>query len=181
MATSTLIQKLDGTALISNISGSPGSYTSVSTPDVSNRSQVETFVVKRATGSTAGTVTIVKGDWVAFDTSQSGAERVLCVDQAEIVAAGNALVLGVALDSVTVTVPTATGAVNQALCRVVVGGYVEVANVLATTALGVTLSACITTAGRAAATVAGSLNSCGVTLAIADASNVAPCWVYKQF
>ena len=45
MATSTLLQKLDSTALASPTTGgeTPGSYVSVSTPNVSNRRQVEVF------------------------------------------------------------------------------------------------------------------------------------------
>ncbi|TFH22991.1 hypothetical protein E4G67_03700, partial [Candidatus Bathyarchaeota archaeon] len=90
MATSTLIQKLDATALISNITGSPGSYTSVAIPDVSNRRQVETFI--------AG-ATVVVGDWLQFDTSATGSARVLTVIQATNIALGNPLVCGVCLGS----------------------------------------------------------------------------------
>ena len=185
MATSTLIQKLDGTAFISNISGSPGSYTSQSTPDVSNRSQVETFLVKNATGSGLGTLAITAGDWVTFDRSKSGAERVLCIVRCPVAStlADGVPAVGVALDTVSVTEPTATGAVNQALVRVVVGGYVEVANVTTAVASGVAITAgnVSATAGRASATVASTLApACGVTLAVA-ASNVAPVWVLKQF
>jgi hypothetical protein len=44
MATSTLIQRLDVTALVPS-STVPGGYDVVGTPDVSNRLQVETFIV----------------------------------------------------------------------------------------------------------------------------------------
>jgi hypothetical protein len=95
MATNTLIQKLDATALISNITGSPGSYTSVAIPDVSNRRQVETFI--------AG-ATVVVGDWLMFDTSATGSARVLTVIQATNVALGNSLVLVFALVQLKPTV-----------------------------------------------------------------------------
>ena len=88
MATSTLIQKLDGTAFESSKTV-PGSYTAVSTPDVSNRRQIETFI--------AG-ATVVPGDWLQFDTSKTGAEKVLTVIQAvNTIATGNPLVVGVCL------------------------------------------------------------------------------------
>jgi hypothetical protein len=59
MATSTLLQKLDSTSLISNVSGSPGSYTNVGVSTATmNRSQTETFIAKE---------TVAIGDWVAFD------------------------------------------------------------------------------------------------------------------
>lgn len=69
MATSTLIQKLDSTAFESSKTV-PGSYTAVSTPDVSNRRQVETFIVGKGG-------TVVVGDAVALDTVTAG----LSVDQ----------------------------------------------------------------------------------------------------
>jgi hypothetical protein len=43
MATSTLIQRLDTNALVPS-STVPGGYDLVSTPDVSNRRQIETFI-----------------------------------------------------------------------------------------------------------------------------------------
>ena len=59
MATSTLLQKLDSTSLISNVSGSPGSYTNVGVSTTTmNRSQTETFLAQE---------TVVVGDWVAFN------------------------------------------------------------------------------------------------------------------
>ena len=74
MATSTLIQKLDATALVPS-STVPGGYDVVGTPDVSNRLQVETFIV-----GIGGTVAV--GDAVALDTATGGltsAERSIFV------------------------------------------------------------------------------------------------------
>lgn len=183
MATSNLIQKLDGTALISNVTGSPGSYTSVSTPDVSNRSQVETFKIRIVGAGGTATKTISKGDWVVFDYDQTGAERVLCVEVQDTSGAAIAIgvpVLGVALDTVTVSEPATTGAVSEALVRVVVGGYVEKAAVSTGSTKGLALSCDTTASGRASIADAANVNICGVALADA-ASNVAPCWVFKQF
>lgn len=166
MATSTLIQKLDATALISNITGSPGSYTSVAIPDVSNRSQVETFI--------AG-ATVVVGDWLQFDTSATGSARVLTVIQATNVALGNPLTVGVCLGSAESDGSLTAGS----KINVVVGGYAEKANVDGAVVAGSPLTV-DTTAGRAHVAVTGDISVCGVALA-ADVANVAPVWVYKQF
>lgn len=166
MATSTLIQKLDATALISNITGSPGSYTSVAIPDVSNRSQVETFI--------AG-ATVAVGDWLQFDTSATGSARVLTVIQATNVALGNPLTVGVCLGSAESDGSLTVGS----KINVVVGGYAEKANVDGAVVAGSPLTV-DTTAGRAHVAVTGDISVCGVALA-ADVANVAPVWVYKQF
>ena len=76
MATSTLIQYLQA--------GEAG--------DTMNRGQVETFL-------TAGTITA--GDAVALDLSQTGANKALFVVEAP--ANANAIVIGVALDTVVGT------------------------------------------------------------------------------
>lgn len=166
MATSTLIQKLDATALISNISGSPGSYTSVEIPDVSNRRQVETFI--------AG-ATVAVGDWLQFDTSATGAAKVATVIQATNVALGNPLVVGVCLGSAeTSGTLTAGSRIN-----VVVSGYMETANVDGAVVAGSPLVV-DTTAGRAHVAVTGDISVCGVALA-ADVANVAPVWIFKKF
>lgn len=170
MATSTLIQKLDGTAFVSSTTV-PGSYTAVTTPDVSNRRQVETFI--------AG-ATVVVGDWLEFDTSKTGAERVLTVIQATANGSGNPLVVGVCLGSAeTDGLLTAGSKIN-----VVVAGYAEGVNVAnAVAAAGVPL-AVSATAGRAQATIlpagVGSGGVCGVSLEAA-AGNKCDVWVYKQF
>jgi len=166
MATNTLIQKLDATALVPNITGAPGSYTVVTTPDVSNRRQIETFI--------AG-ATLTVGDWVAFDTTKSGAVRVLTVIQAANVALGNALVCGVVIGSAeTSGALTAGSRVN-----VVVSGYVEGANVDGAVTAGDPLVV-DTTAGRAHVGVTGDIGFCGVALE-ADVANKAAVWVYKKF
>jgi hypothetical protein len=166
MATNTLIQKLDGTALISNITGSPGSYTSVAIPDVSNRRQVETFI--------AG-ATVVVGDWLMFDTSATGSARVLTVIQATNVLLGNSLVVGVCLGSAETDGSLTAGS----KINVVVAGYVEGANVDAAVVAGSPLVV-DTAAGRANVGVTGDIGYCGVALE-ADVANKAAVWVYKRF
>ena len=168
MATSTLIQRLESTALVASTTV-PGSYTSVETPDVSNRRQVETFIA-------GATVTV--GDWLEFDTSATGAARVATVVQASANGSQNPLVVGVCLGSAE-----SSGALTAgSKINVVVAGYMETANVTAGAA-GVPLGVSAT-AGRAQATIlpaaVGSGPACGVSLA-ASVANVAPVWVYKQF
>jgi len=173
MATSNLVQKLSATALVSNTTGSPGSYTSVATPDVSNRRQVETFIA-------GGTV--VPGDWLMFDTSKTGSAKVLTVVQATAAsAAGNALVVGVCLGSAE-----SSGALTAgSKINVITSGYAATANVDSTTvtAAGVPLVVDNTTgvAGRAQIQKAGVIASaCGVTLSV-PGTNTAEVWIYKQF
>jgi hypothetical protein len=165
MATSTLIQKLDATAFESSKTV-PGSYTSVTTPDVSNRRQVETFI--------AG-ATVVVGDWLQFDTSATGAARTLTVIQATNVALGNSLVCGVCLGSAESDGSLTAGS----KINVVVAGYVEGANVDGAVVAGNPLVV-DTTAGRAHVGVTGDIAFCGVALE-ADTANKAAVWVYKQF
>lgn len=165
MATSTLIQKLDATAFESSKTV-PGSYTSVSTPDVSNRRQIETFI--------AG-ATVVAGDWLMFDTSKTGATRVLTVIQATAVATGNALVVGVCLGSAETDGSLTAGS----KINVIISGYAEVVNVDGAVVAGDPLTV-DTTAGRAHVAVAADVVTCGVALA-ADVTNVAPVWIYKKF
>jgi hypothetical protein len=165
MATSTLIQRLDQSGLVTSTTV-PGSYTVVTTPDVSNRTQKETFLAGAA---------ITKGDWVAFDTSATGAVKVLTVIQASTsFALGNPLVVGVALNAAT--------AAGERV-EVCVSGYCDIANVAAAVAAaGVALVVDATLAGRAVAIAAAdTANACGVSLAAASAGNVGEVWVYKQF
>ena len=166
MATSTLIQKLDATALVTSTTV-PGGYQTVTTPDVSNRRQVETFI--------AG-ATVVVGQWVQFDTSKSGAVKVLTVVPAAITADGNALVVGVVLGSAeTSGALTAGSKIN-----VIVSGYASVAAVTTGVAAGTPLVV-DATLGRADARVAGDISdACGVALTLAG-SNLAEVWVYKKF
>jgi hypothetical protein len=168
MATSTLIQRLDSTALVTSTTV-PGGYQTVTTPDVSNRRQVETFI--------AG-ATVVVGDWLQFDTSKTGAERVLTVIQASANGLGNPLVVGVCLGSAETTGALTVGS----KINVIVGGYAEKANVAnAVAAAGVPLTVEAAGAGQAVAlTAADTASACGVTLG-APVGNVAPVWIYKQF
>jgi hypothetical protein len=134
MATSTLIQKLDGTAFESSKTV-PGSYTSVATPDVSNRRQVETFIA-------GGTV--AAGDVVALDLSKTGALKALTVVEAP--ANAGALAIGVCIGSAESDGSlTADSKIN-----VVVTGYVASADVETGVAAGQALVVG-STAGRFAA------------------------------
>lgn len=151
MATSTLIQSLDLTFSDGTIVGN--------TP--SNRRQIETFIA-------GGTITA--GDWVAFDTTQTGAERVATVVQAGVVATGNPLAAGVAV----------RGAASGEKVDVVVAGLATNANVDGAVVAGSPLSAGAAVAGRAGIATAASIVVCGVALE-ADTANVASVWVYKQF
>ena len=168
MATSTLIQKLDGTALVPS-SSPPGSYSVVATPDVSNRRQVETFL--------AG-ATVALGDWVAWDTTKTGAERALFVVPAATAALGNPLVVGVVLSSAE-----STGALTAgSKINVVISGYCEGAKVdNAVAAAGVALVVDATGAGIANAfAAADTASACGVSLEAAAAGRC-DVIVYKQF
>jgi hypothetical protein len=170
MATSTLIQKLDGTALTTSTTV-PGGYDVVTTPDVSNRRQIETFI--------AG-ATVVAGDWLQFDTSKTGALRVLTVIQASANGTGNPLVVGVCLGSAETTGALTVGS----KINVIVAGYAEKANcaLASVNAAGIALTVGAAGAGQAVAIGAGQTGpACGVSLATASAGNVAPVWVYKQF
>jgi len=165
MATSTLIQRLDTNALVPS-STIPGGYDLVTTPDVSNRRQIETFIL-------GGTCPV--GDWVAFDTSKTGAERVLTVVQAAAISTGNPLVCGVLLSSAELDGSLVTGS----RVNVVIGGYVEGANVDGSVVAGSPLTV-DAFAGSANIAVAADVAVCGVALE-ADTANKAAVWVYKQF
>jgi hypothetical protein len=166
MATSTLIQRLDTTALVTSTT-IPGGYQTVSTPDVSHRRQVETFIA-------GGTVAV--GDWVAFDASKSGATKVLTVVRAGAAANGNPLVVGVVLGSAeTSGALTAGSKIN-----VVVSGYVASANTNGAPAAGQPLVV-QTVAGAADAAGAGiTAPPCGAVLADLGGGK-AEVWVYGQF
>jgi hypothetical protein len=161
MATSTLIQYLDKTQNTAS-----GGTVAVGASS-SNRSQTETFLTEGA---------IVAGDWVMFDTGQTGASKVLVVMQAGANGLGNPLVVGVALESVTGTVT------SPQPVRVTVAGYVAAANVNnLVAAAGVALIVEAAGIGRAVACTAADIGPpCGVSLS-APAANVADVWVYKQF
>jgi hypothetical protein len=163
MATSTLVQYLE-TSAVSGLG-----VTTALGPSTMDRSQTETFLSGAA---------ITKGDWVAFDTTQSGANRVLYVKQAATVAtAGNALVVGVALNTTT--------AVGEKV-QVCVSGYCPYANVDAAVVAGSPLCGPITTAGRADVNVAAALSGLVGVALDADgvsplAANYAPVFVAKRF
>lgn len=162
MATSTLVQYLETTANLAT-----GGTTTLG-GGISNRRQVESFLT---------TTAITAGQWVAFDTAQTGAARVAVVAAApNTFALGNPLVVGVALESVTGT------ATSPQPIDVVVSGYAETASVAnAVAAAGVALVVDATAVGQAVALAAAdTANACGVSLAAA-AGNIAPVWVYKQF
>lgn len=154
MATSTLIQYLESAQVTGlGVSAPVGASTM-------DRSQVETFI--------AG-ASVTAGDWLMFDTSKTGANKVLTVIQCTNVALGNPLVVGVALN---------TAATGEKV-KVVVSGYVASANVDAGVAAGNSLVV-DTTAGRAHAGATGDIGFCGAALTAAVA-NKAECWIFKKF
>jgi hypothetical protein len=143
MATSTLIQRLE-----------------LGNDKDSNRSQSETFWASSA---------ITKGDWVQFDTGVADAAKCVTVLSASVIPLGNALVCGVALNTVA----------SGSKIGVCISGYCPYANVDGAVSGSVPLTV-DTTAGRAHAAVASDLAICGVALAD-DVSNYAPVFVYKKF
>lgn len=151
MATSTLVQFLEA--------GEPAS--------VMNRRQVETFLT---------TTTIAKNDWVAFDVTQTGADKALHVIPTPATA-GRGNVVGVALQAAvgTASIP--------AQVEVVVGGYVASAKVAAGTAAQASLTTSGAAAGTALTYATGThtgTGPCGVALT-AEAGGVAECFVYSKF
>ena len=157
MATTTILQKLDPVTdpLVSGTIGS--------TNTTLNRSQTETFLAGAA---------ITLGQWVAFDVSKTGPDRVLYVVPAAITALGNALTVGVA----KAAQPTVGGKVE-----VTVAGLAPVANVNASVAASGVPLAVVAAAGEVAGNVAANIaQPVGVSLA-ASAAGVAPCWVFKSF
>lgn len=166
MATSTLLQQLGPTA------DGFGASTS-------NRRQIETFLTTLTNGGgAAATISLAAGEWVAVDTGKTGADRMLFVGQAAVVANGNTLVIGVVAKTVSALLEP--GISLDVPVEVVVSGYAENARV--TTAVATDIALVVdTTAGRADAIAAGDLApACGVTLEVA-ALNVADVWVFKRF
>jgi hypothetical protein len=146
--------------------------------DTSNRRQVETYLVKNENGS-GTTITINAGDWVQFDTGESGADRVLFIRQAASGVAIGSSAFGVALDTISIPEPSVAGASVTEQCRVAVAGYVADAAVATGTAAQAPLSCDGATAGRAEAADAANVVICGVCLDTA-AANRAPVFVYKR-
>ena len=145
MATSTLVQFL--------ASGEAG--------DTSHRRQVETYLASGA---------ITQGDIVAFDDSKTGADRILYVEQAGIVATGNGLAAGVALETV---------AADEQV-RVIVAGYAEDVSCAAGVATATVVNAAGTAAGQAEAAAAGDTAVFGVTVE-PEAGGTVDLIVYKRF
>jgi hypothetical protein len=146
--------------------------------DTSNRRQTETYIAKNTNGSGV-TVTINAGDWVEFDSGESGADRVLFIKQTATGAALGAPAIGVALDTISLPEPTVAGASVTAQVRVAVAGYVADAAVTTGVAADAPLSCDGATAGRAEAADAANAIICGVCLDTA-AGNRAPVYVYKR-
>jgi len=128
-----------------------------------NSDRTETQVFKAAAAVTAG-------DWLQFDLSQTGADKMLYVLQAVATANGNTTIAGVALNS----------AAAGERVEVVVRGYVASAAV--TTGVGPGRALVVdTTAGRGDVAHATDLVSpCGVALTLA-AANVAEVYVNRNF
>ncbi len=168
MATSTLIQKLDGTAFESSKTV-PGSYTLVSTPDVSNRRQVETFIASGA---------ITKAQLLSFDLSKSlDSDKLLHVVPADLSGATTLGVVGVALNSAA-----DLGKVECLLCGITL--VAADAGIAAGDALSVSATGAGTTAGFVMKRAAGDLYTCvGVALEATGATvaGQVKALIYKVF
>lgn len=153
MATSTLIQYLEGTAA----DGTALDGTQM------HRRQVETFLSGAA---------IVAGNVVMFDVSKTHALRSLYVVAAGVVATGNPLAIGVALNTVT-------GAGEKV--QTIISGYAEDVKCAAGVAAGHPLSAAQAAIGEVDTRVAAdTAQAFGVALeAVAGAS--VDMIVFKQF
>ena len=152
----------------------PGSFTNfpAGTSVYEKRCEIQSFMVQ-------GDVNIVAGDWVELDVSQSGSEISNSVVPAEAIATdGNALVIGVALDS---TVEADDGyAQDFSMIRVCTSGYCASAKVTASIAAGLDLFVADTAATAELFTAAALTRAVGVTLAAdSGATGFAPVWVYK--
>jgi hypothetical protein len=167
MATSTLIQKLDSTALESSKTV-PGSYSTVSTPNVSNRRQVETFIASGA---------ITEAELLSFDLSKADDLKTLFVVPADLSGANTLGVVGVALNSAV-----DQGKVECLLCGVT---YVNAdAGIAAGDALSVSATGSGTSAGFVMKRAAGDLYTCvGVALenTAATKAGQVKALIYKVF
>lgn len=160
MATSTNIQYLSASG-ISEL----GATVQVGA-GTSNRRQIETFISGGA---------ITAGDIVAFDTSASGATRVLTVIRCPATI-GLPNIVGVSLETVTVA---------GAAVDVVVAGYVEAGNATAAIPVGAAVTTSGAVAGRvltydSTAAAQSNASPIGITLG-AVVANVAPMWIFKKF
>lgn len=150
MATNTLVQRLEA--------GESG---------VMNRSQTETFIL-------GGTV--VLGDWVALDASQTGADKALTVIKAGAAANGNPLVVGVVLSSAE----TSGALTSGSRVTVIVAGYAASARTNGAPAAGQPIVV-QTVAGAGDAAGAGiTAPPCGAVLADLGGGK-AEVLVYKHF
>ncbi len=167
MATSNLIQKLDSTALKSSTT-IPGSYETVSTPNVSNRRQVETFIASGA---------ITEAELLSFDLSKADDLKTLFVVPADLSGATTLGVVGVALNSAV-----DGGKVECLLCGVT---YVNAdAGIAAGDALSVSATGSGTSAGFVAKRAAADLYTCvGVALEATAATKAGQvkALIYKVF
>ena len=140
MATSTLIQRLESTALVPS-STVPGGYDVVGTPDVSNRLQVEVFLVGQG-----GTVAV--GDAVALDTATLGlssAERSLFVLPANATTLLNTVgvVLGSAQPDGALTAGSKINVCIRGICSAKVAGSVGAGVIVRSSGLAGTLDAAV--------------------------------------
>jgi hypothetical protein len=115
MATSTLIQKLDSTALVTSTT-IPGGYQSVETPDVSDRRQIETFITSEI---------VFIGDVVCLDLVTAGlnaTERGVRILRAQSTNTSKRTVVGVVVRSAD----SAAGAFTPSSGACAAGTKVEV-------------------------------------------------------
>jgi hypothetical protein len=167
MATSTLIQRLDSTALTTSTTV-PGGYDVVATPNVSNRRQVETFIAS---------VDISKAKLLSFDLTKSDDQKTLFVVPADLSGAATLGVVGVAISDAK-----AGEKVECLLCGVT---YVAAdAGIADGDALSVSATGAGTTAGFVAKRAAGDLYTCvGVALEATGATKAGQvkALIYKVF
>lgn len=169
MATSTLLQKLDGTALSSPTTGgeTPGSYVSVSTPNVSNRKQTEIFIAS---------ATVAVGDAVAFDLNKTlDSDKTLYVIKADTDVATSTAIVGIVLGSADTDGSLTAGS----KIKVQLTGVVT-ANVDGATVAGSAL--CVgATAGQLAVYTAASVQPIVAIACEPDTANFAKVLMLKQF
>jgi hypothetical protein len=167
MATSTLIQRLDSTALTTSIT-IPGGYDVVATPNVSNRRQVETFIAS---------VDISEAKLLSFDLTKADDQKTLFVVPADLSGADTLGVVGVAITSAE-----AGEKVDCLLCGVT--SVAADAGIAAGDALSVSATGVGTTAGFVAKRAAADLYTCvGVALEATGATvaGQVKALIYKVF
>tara|TARA_R110002012_G_scaffold300966_1_gene501054 strand:- start:4726 stop:5202 length:477 start_codon:yes stop_codon:yes gene_type:complete len=158
MATQTIIQYLED----ERYSALPGGASVPVGEESMNRRQTETFVAN-------GTIAV--GDVVGFDTSKTGADRVLFVIKTAAIANGNGLAVGVATEAAT--------AGDNVKC--VISGYANVSTagtVAAINMLTASPGTAGTVDGRVAADIAPAF---GVTLEARTGAGLVAAWIYKHY